>query len=234
MARRGALARIFLRQLTYGGNDGIVTTFAIVAGFAGAEAQGTAGIASVAVLVFGVANLIADAASMGLGEFLSDRSTRALYRDRTAKLRDEGPAVAERELVATLTAQGLDTETAQRAAAAIATDPHLAADVTLRYSAEAEAPGAARPLLRGTVTFSSFVVFGLIPIIPFFVAPDHPSTFMVSAVATLAALTLLGALRWRTTHEHALRAIGETVILGGFCAALAYGAGNVMAGFGGG
>lgn len=91
------LTRTFLRQITYGGNDGIVTTFAIVAGFAGAEAQGVVGVGTVAVLIFGMANLLADGVSMGMGEFLSDRSTRALYRDRMqrAKRRDPEALVAD-------------------------------------------------------------------------------------------------------------------------------------------
>ena len=66
----------FLKQIVYGGNDGIVTTFAIVAGFAGAQSEGTAQIGAIAVLLFGLANLFADAVSMGLGEFLSTRSKR--------------------------------------------------------------------------------------------------------------------------------------------------------------
>ncbi|WP_366942774.1 VIT1/CCC1 transporter family protein [uncultured Paracoccus sp.] len=59
--------REFLGQIVYGGNDGIVTTFAIVAGFAGARADGTASVGAIAVLLFGLANLFADAVAMGLG-----------------------------------------------------------------------------------------------------------------------------------------------------------------------
>ena len=55
-----------LGEIVYGGNDGIVTTFAIVAGFAGASMHETgAAIGGVAVLLFGLANLFADATAMG-------------------------------------------------------------------------------------------------------------------------------------------------------------------------
>ncbi len=54
----------FLREIVYGGNDGIVTTFAVVAGFAGAGAEGAAAVGTIAVLLFGLANLFADAASI--------------------------------------------------------------------------------------------------------------------------------------------------------------------------
>ena len=56
----------FIKQIIYGGNDGIVTTFAVVAGFAGAGASGIAEIGGIAVLLFGLANLFADGAAMGL------------------------------------------------------------------------------------------------------------------------------------------------------------------------
>lgn len=77
--RRVGKFQEYLKQIIYGGNDGIVTTFAIVAGFAGAGAEGTAQIGAVAVLLFGIANLLADATAMGMGEFLSARSQQDVY-----------------------------------------------------------------------------------------------------------------------------------------------------------
>ena len=60
---KGAAGRLgdVLRELVYGGNDGVVTTFAIVAGFEGAGAEGAAEVGGAAVLLFGLANLFADA-----------------------------------------------------------------------------------------------------------------------------------------------------------------------------
>lgn len=63
-----ALARHYIRDLVYGANDGIVTTFAVVAGVAGGALSHTA------VLVIGAANLFADGLSMGIGNFLAIRA----------------------------------------------------------------------------------------------------------------------------------------------------------------
>ena len=63
-----------LKQIVYGGNDGIVTTFSVVAGFAGYGAEGAATVGGIAVLLFGLANLFADGTAMGLGEYLSSVS----------------------------------------------------------------------------------------------------------------------------------------------------------------
>src|SRR4029453_7077062 len=67
---RGAvgLAQHYIRDLVYGANDGVITTFAVVAGVTGGTLQ------PMAVLVLGVANLVADGLSMGVGNYLGIRS----------------------------------------------------------------------------------------------------------------------------------------------------------------
>ncbi|HUF13949.1 MAG TPA: VIT1/CCC1 transporter family protein [Longimicrobiales bacterium] len=71
--RRDVL-RHYLGDLVYGANDGIITTFAIVAGVAGADLPGAV------VIILGVANLIADGFSMGASNFLSLRSKATMER----------------------------------------------------------------------------------------------------------------------------------------------------------
>ncbi|HBZ44339.1 MAG TPA: GMP synthase [Maritimibacter sp.] len=226
------LTRTFLRQITYGGNDGIVTTFAIVAGFAGAEAQGVVGVGTVAVLIFGMANLLADGVSMGMGEFLSDRSTRALYRDRMQRAKRRDPEALVADLTECFIDQGVAPGPARDAAVALSSHPRVASDLALRHRFATESPEGAAPIARAGMTFFSFLAFGLVPILPYFIAPDGQQTFKVSVAATLIALTLLGLLRWRATGEGFPYAVGETLGLGALCAALAFGAGVVVAGFG--
>jgi VIT1/CCC1 family predicted Fe2+/Mn2+ transporter len=62
------VAQHYIRDLVYGANDGVITTFAVVAGVTG----GT--LSPVTVLVLGVANLLADGLSMGVGNYLGIRS----------------------------------------------------------------------------------------------------------------------------------------------------------------
>jgi VIT1/CCC1 family predicted Fe2+/Mn2+ transporter len=62
------IAQHYLRDLVYGANDGIITTFAVVAGVAGGA------LSARAVLIVGAANLIADGLSMGVGNYLGIRS----------------------------------------------------------------------------------------------------------------------------------------------------------------
>lgn len=61
-----------LKAAVYGANDGIVTTFAVMAGVVGAQ------LSSEVVIILGFANLFADGISMGLGDFIGERSERKL------------------------------------------------------------------------------------------------------------------------------------------------------------
>lgn len=231
-ARMGRLQQ-FLRQIVYGGNDGIVTTFAIVAGFAGAAAEGVAQIGGLAVLVFGLANLCADGVSMGLGEYLSARSEGDLY---TARHRRSLAAIhrsPEREadaLVALFRQRGLDPTEAETMAAILRRHPELMAETMLAEGDGLHAPGQSRPLVNGLFTFASFIAFGLLPLVPYFLLPATGTALALSLAATFAALAALGLLRWRATGEGLARSLGETVLVGALCAAVAFAVGWLVGG----
>ncbi|WP_319567371.1 VIT1/CCC1 transporter family protein [Cohaesibacter marisflavi] len=221
----------FLKQLVYGGNDGIVTTFAIVAGFAGAQAEGVAQIGAIAVLVFGLANLFADAVSMGLGEFLSTRSQKDLYHKQRKFVFEElehHPQQEYAELVQMMTERGLPLESAKKIADEIMKSPELVADLMMNYELEMHDMRQVSPALDGLVTFLSFVAFGIIPLVPYLLMPPTQSTFFLSVFTTFMALVGLGLLRWWSTREKILRCVGETVLVGGACAIVAFVVGAVV------
>ncbi len=230
-----ALARTqdHLKQLVYGGNDGIVTTFAIVAGFAGAGSEGVAQIGALAVLVFGLANLFADAVSMGFGEFLSMRSQNDLYHQRHAEhIRRiaADPATEADRMAGLLRDRGLSPADAAAGAKLMSTHPPLMADLTLSWGFGMSAPEDASPVMNGLMTFLSFVVFGAVPLSPYFVLDPSTTTFMLSVAMTLLALVALGLLRWIATRDRLPRAVAETVAVGTVCALVAYAVGWIVGG----
>ena len=80
------LVRHYLRDLVYGANDGIITTFAVVAGVAGAA------LAAKTVIILGVANLLADGFSMGASNFLAIRSDEAIRASLGEEVHEPYPA----------------------------------------------------------------------------------------------------------------------------------------------
>ncbi|MCB1353926.1 MAG: VIT1/CCC1 transporter family protein [Rhodobacteraceae bacterium] len=221
-------AEEFLKQIVYGGNDGIVTTFAVVAGFAGYGAHGAAALGGIAVLLFGLANLFADATAMGLGEFLSSRSEQDVYRAARRKEEREivrNPDRGWSEVIDILIARGMKWEDAHRIADVIVRNPAFMADFMMQYQVGMADPEESSPAARATMTFVSFIAFGSAPLLPYFLLGPDPATFRISAFATFAALVALGLLRWKVTSETLRRCVGETVLVGGICALVAYAVG---------
>jgi len=221
----------YLKQIVYGGNDGIVTTFAIVAGFAGAGADGAAQIGAVAVLLFGVANLLADATSMGLGEFLSVRSQQDVYH---ATLRNEcaeilnNPEDGRTSMMSSLSSRGVCDQDAEQLTDVILRNPEVMANFMMQYDLGMPNPSSNSAAMNGLFTFGAFLIWGSVPLIPYFIYDPTQSTFRLSVTATFAALTSLGLLRWKVTNESMLRCVGETVLIGGICAVVAFGVGMIF------
>ncbi len=217
-----------IRQIVYGGNDGIVTTFAVVAGFAGLAAEGTAEVGVIAVLLFGLANLLADGTAMGLGEFLSARSERDVYRAIRARERSEidaNPAAEIAETVEILEARGVSPADAAEMAAILSRNPEMMADFMMQYEIGLPDTTGDVPWLNGLVTFGSFVVFGIVPLLPYIALGGGASVFALSCAATAGAMAALGLLRWRAGDEGLARCLGETLLVGGTCAVVAFAVG---------
>ncbi|MEY8883222.1 VIT1/CCC1 transporter family protein [Donghicola sp. XS_ASV15] len=225
--------RDFLKQIVFGGNDGIVTTFAIVAGFAGAQAEGTAQIGGIAVLVFGLANLFADAVSMGLGEFLSLRSRNAMYRTRRGTIAADlhkGGRRAANAVEQFLTDRGIPNARAREIGTGLSEHPDVMAELAMMFAHGMTDPDGESPWKSGLVTFGAFVLFGALPLLPYFLGDTSDATLGWSATTTIVALVALGLLRWRVTEDAAPQAIGETVLVGALCAGVAYGVGWMVGG----
>lgn len=78
-------ARHYVRELIYGANDGIITTFAVVAGVAGG------GLSLRVVLIIGAANLFADGLSMAAGNYLSIRSHESVLEAQALPQEEASP-----------------------------------------------------------------------------------------------------------------------------------------------
>lgn len=222
-----------LRQIVFGGNDGIITTFAVVAGFAGAQAEEILEIGTVAVLLFGFANLFADATSMGLGEFLSTRSQRDVYfkiRRQELSAIANRPQSEREEVLAILAYRGVSEQDSAKFVDVLEKNPEMMADFMMSYEFGLPDPEEESPVINGLYIFLSFLVFGIVPLLPYLILPAVETTFYLSVVATMTALFLLGFLRWYATLERLAACLAETVLVGGVCAVVAYGVGVFIGG----
>ncbi len=213
----------YLKEIVYGGNDGIVTTFAVVAGFTGA--QSSIPLPLYMVLLFGFANLLADGLSMGLGNFLSLRSEQDLYQKEKEKERNEireNTKLEEAETIMILKSRGFSDQDARQITKLYAKNEDYWTEFMMKYELEMQNPFAENPWLTALATFISFVTFGLIPLTPYLFLDPAVNRFGFSIAFTFLALILLGSVRWRLTRQTVWRSIGEIVVVGGLAATVAY------------
>jgi vacuolar iron transporter family protein len=216
----------YIKEVVYGGNDGIVTTFAVVAGFSGANIGDSAlNISIITVVLFGLANLFADGAAMGLGNYLSIRSDQKLYRSVYQKelletQRSRSFEIEETELL--FQEQGFEEEDAKALTTIVSKNTDFWVRFMVQYECDMDNPENDSALFSGFATFLSFLAFGFIPLIPYFVTVDVSGAFVSSIGCTAIALTLLGLFRAYFTKDSYIISVIETLLIGGTAAGLAY------------
>lgn len=217
------------KEVIYGGTDGIITTFAVVAGFSGAALGGDTStqLSFSIMLLFGLANLFADATSMGLGNFLSVRSEHDLYHVKRTKEQsllqnDSDAEVLETVLI--LEHKGFTKADATTIANLYRHNEEYWLDFMMTHELELSDPRRENPLYTGLATFCSFVIFGTVPLIPFIFlsSAEASQVFALSLVGTFTALIILGLLKWRIIGARLSHSLFEVVLVGGMAAAIAY------------
>jgi vacuolar iron transporter family protein len=162
---RGVASGNDLRAAVLGANDGLVSNFCLIMGVAGAGSN------SRTVLLTAFAGLVAGAASMALGEWLSVTNARELARAQIAKERDELEAMPEaeqHELALIYQAKGLDSAEAKRVAAQIMRNKDKALDTLIREELGLDpAELGGNPWSAAVVSFALFAVGAVIPAIAF-------------------------------------------------------------------
>jgi len=215
-----------LRAAVLGASDGLVSNFCLIMGVAGA------GGARGAILIAGIAGLLAGALSMALGEWLSVQSARELYahqlRLEEAEL-EEKPDEEEAELRGIYEAKGIPTNDAAALAHRIVRGDRRTALETMAR----EELGFDPQELGGSAwvaSITSFLLFALgaaVPILPFLVA-EGPGAVVAASVLAGATLAGIGAFITRMTGQPPVRAALRQLAFGAVAAAITFGIGRMV------
>lgn len=215
----------YLQEIVYGGNDGIVTTFAMIAGFSAANISDSIFPYSyIMILLFGLINLFSASISMGLGNFTSTRADNDVYKSMLQKERETMKNNEEKEKKETNTLmmkKGFTQNQAQQITEIFSTNKKYWLEFMMVQEYKMN-PSRENPYITAVTTIISFIVFGIIPLLPYIFVPQSPSAFLLSLSYTVIALILLGFVRWRATGISLIRSIGETLLIGGIASSIAY------------
>ncbi len=223
--RHKAVGGNALRAAVLGANDGLVSNTSLVMGVAGASFTATA------VLLSGLAGLLAGAISMALGEWLSVQSSRELHQAQIATERDEILTMPEdeaEELALIYQAKGMAAEEAERAAKEVMADPDAFLDTKVREELGIDPEELGGSAWEAAIaSFFLFSIGAIVPVIPFFFL-EGARAVLVSLVLAGIGLFLLGATTALVTGTPILRTGSRSLVLGLIAAGVTYGIGALL------
>jgi vacuolar iron transporter family protein len=214
-----------LRAAVLGANDGLVSNLSLVMGVAGAAMN------EKAILITGLAGLLAGAGSMALGEWLSVQSSRELYVHQLATEAAElsaAPEEEEEELALIYQARGLAPEQARAFAASMMSNPDTALETLAREELGIDPNELGGSAWEAAITsFFLFSIGAVVPVLPFLFARGTVALGL-SVVFSLVALFTVGAAITLFTGRTVLFSGSRQVVFGLVAAAITFGIGRVV------
>ncbi|WP_268034528.1 VIT1/CCC1 transporter family protein [Algoriphagus sp. PAP.12] len=220
----------YLREFVYGGIDGAVTTFAVVAGGYGANLE--PGI----LIILGFANLLADGFSMSVGAYLSAKSERDNF-DKHEKIEyweiENLPETEREEIEEIYREKGFKGELLTQIVDHICSDKDLWVSEMMKDEL-GMMKDTKSPFKIGLATLISFIMVGFIPLLIYlwnFFFPSEINTFLWTSILTGIAFLIVGWLKGIVNQTSTLRSIIETVGLGLLAAIVAFYVGDILESF---
>lgn len=208
-----------VRDVVIGMADGLTVPFALAAGLS-AAVQSTD-----VIVTAGLAEVVAGAIAMGLGGYLAARTDAEHYAAEESRENYEIENIPAREIkeVETLfRGYGLEGNALQNVVNAIASDRKRWIDFMMRFELGLERPGPKRAPVSAATIGGSYIVGGLIPLIPYMLVRDIATALQISIIATGLALLCFGAIKGQFTGVNKLKSALQTLLVGGTAAGAAY------------
>ena len=221
----GTLESSYVKSIVFGGLDGIITTFSIVAAVAGAS------LSEEIVILMGFANLLSDGISMGLGDYLSESAELQYIRSERAREEwefDTKPEAELQEMLDIYKEKGVADADAQTILQTMMKYKNLYLDHMMVLELGLQSPGDdENPAKNGLITFGSFVAFGSVPMWVYVILwgsgySDKQGTFGIACAFTALTMFLLGSTQARITKQNVLKTGGSMMLNGCLAAAAAY------------
>lgn len=209
-----------VRDIVIGMADGLTVPFALAAGVSGASAGADL------VITAGLAEIAAGSIAMGLGGYLAARTDRQHYLAEQAREEYEiihKTAHERGEIIDIMAQYGVPKEACKPLVAALEKNPTAWRDFMMRFELGLEEPNPTQARKSAMTIGLSYILGGMIPLLPYMLIPNMQEALLFSAIATLCALFCFGFAKGRFTGTPALASALQTLLIGGLAASVAFG-----------
>jgi len=214
-----------LRPTVFGATDGLVANVSLIMGIAGASSHDAH-----AIVLAGIAGLLAGSFSMAVGEYVSVRSQHELLDYQVELQRDQlrdTPTQERAILVEIYASKGLSRAEANLIVERILANPEQALDTFVLEEIGLSADTMGSPITAALGSLLAFAVGASVPLVPYLLLAGS-TAFTLSIAGTLIALFLVGLGVSRLTHRHPVRSGLRQAALGLLAAAVTFGVGTLL------
>jgi vacuolar iron transporter family protein len=214
-----------LRAAVFGVSDGLVSNTSLLMGVVGAAAQ------SPAVLMTGVAGLLAGALSMAAGEYMSVRSQREMYEYQIGLEKDEldeYPDEEAEELALIYEARGIPLDRAREVSKELMRDPKQALNALAREELGLNPDDLGSPWGAAIFSFVPFSIGALVPLVPLLFGMTGTRALVASSLSAGVALMLVGGTLSLFSGRNALYGALRMLCIGGGAGAITYFIGSLF------
>ncbi|MFW2381757.1 MAG: VIT1/CCC1 transporter family protein [Acidimicrobiales bacterium] len=212
------------RAAIFGVSDGLVSNVALILGVAAAAEGGSS------VVIAGLSGLLAGAASMAAGEYVSMKAQAELVERELERERESlatNPGAETRELAKIYESRGVDPEQARDIAKAVMADPEVALEVHAREELGVNPDEVGNPVLASVSSFVAFAIGALLPLLPWFFTEGNTAT-IYSVLVGLGASAAVGVALASFTKRSAFRTAARQVILAAAACAATFAVGSLL------
>lgn len=209
----------FITDIVIGMSDGLTVPFALAAGMSGAVASNSL------VTTAGIAEVIAGSIAMGLGGYLAGRTEQDHYRSELKREYDEVERVPEREKAEVrevFAGYGLSTESQELIVEELAKDKDKWVHFMMRFELGLEEPDPRRATKSAATIGLSYVVGGIVPLLPYFFTATPVEGLRISAVVTLICLFVFGYFKSKVTGQPVWSGAFKVMLIGALAAGAAF------------
>ncbi|GAB2514611.1 VIT1/CCC1 transporter family protein [Spirosoma aerophilum] len=215
----------FISDIVIGMSDGLTVPFALAAGLSGAVAS------SSLVVTAGIAEIVAGSIAMGLGGYLAGRTEADHYSSERQREVNEVETVPEREkeeVREVFAEMGLSPALQITIADELAKDKTKWVDFMMKYELGLDEPDPNRATKSALTIGLSYVVGGLVPLLPYLLISNPEEALMYSCGITLICLFVFGYFKSKVTGQPPIGGALKVMVIGALAAAAAFGVAKLV------